>query len=255
MLSALLERLGSDAGDAYFLGGFGAGFGAGLGADLLPPTCVERVCLGGSFAIDQYYARTTPMRKQFETFKSLPEDLQKEALREGDLRLASQLAIATSADQRALTWGGFLIAAATASLGGGIALLTKTSPDITLSALALVFAAAILRAAWLAISTVVPASFALPGNHPASWLPNEWECNGTDERKIAQARAEQADHLDVCINENREYAEMNGRIMRHSFRWALWTLVVGASAFGVILAYRIVIMLACPQAATAAAST
>lgn len=62
-------------------------------------------------------------------------------------------------------------------------------------------------------------------------------------------------HLDVCINENREYAEKNGRIMRRSFRWALWTLVVGASAFGVILAYRIVMMLACPEAATVAAGT
>lgn len=186
------------------------------------------------------------MRNEFESFKTLPVELQKEALREGELRLAAQFATASAADQRALTWGGLLIAAATASLGGGIALLTKTPPDVGLALLALAFAGAILRAAWLALSTVVPASFALPGNHPCSWLPDQWECSGTDGVKIAQARAEQADHIDACITENRDYAEANGRIMRRSFTWALWTVLVSSVAFGAVLAYRLVHLLICP---------
>lgn len=178
------------------------------------------------------------MRNNFESFKTLPKSLQDEALREGEARIQAQFAAAGAADQRALTWGGFLIAAATAALGGGVALITKETPDFSLAILALLLAAALLRAAWLAISTALPVSFDFPGNSPSSWLPEAWACVGSDEDKIAQARTDQAQHLSEAITSNRLYADQNGQAMRKSFRWALISVSVGAFIFGALLIHR-----------------
>lgn len=69
------------------------------------------------------------MSKSFDTFSDLPIALQQEALREGERLLDAQFTAAIAADQRALTWAGFLIAAATAALGGGVALFNKNPVD------------------------------------------------------------------------------------------------------------------------------
>ena len=63
------------------------------------------------------------MGNTFETFSDLPDELQLEALREGEMLLQAQLTVATAADQRALTWGGLLLTGASATLGGAFAML------------------------------------------------------------------------------------------------------------------------------------
>lgn len=69
------------------------------------------------------------MSNKFDSFTDLPERLQVEALREGEMLLQAQLTIASAADQRGLTWGGLLLTGATAAIGAGVALLFKKGPN------------------------------------------------------------------------------------------------------------------------------
>lgn len=178
------------------------------------------------------------MSNSFDTFKDLPESLQKEAIREGEKLLDTQFLAATAADQRALTWGGFLIAAATGALGGGLVLLNKSQPDLLVGYAAMVFATAILRAAWLAIATVEPSLFGFPGNSPVNWLPSSWGCTGSENNKIEVARTEQATHLDTLIRENREQAASNAKGMKRSFKWAVRSLIFAGAVLFAVVTYR-----------------
>lgn len=130
------------------------------------------------------------MGNNFDSFSDLPEKLQAEALREGEMLLQAQLSVASAADQRALTWSGLLLTGATAALGGAFALLFNDPPDPALPYLALLFAGALFIAAWLSISTVAPRLFCMPGNRPGLWLPESWDCVGDDGTKLTQARRE-----------------------------------------------------------------
>jgi hypothetical protein len=165
------------------------------------------------------------MINSFDTFGDLPLALQQEAIREGERLLDAQFTAATAADQRALTWAGFLIAAATAALAGGVALFNKKPVDPLLGYSSIIFAISMLRAAWLAIKTVRPSKFAFPGNHPANWLPHEWDCVGTDQDKLKAASIDQARSLENCICENRDIAASKAGSMRESFQWAVWSVV------------------------------
>jgi hypothetical protein len=178
------------------------------------------------------------MRKNFDTFKDLPVSLQKEAIREGEKLLDTQFTAATTADQRALTWAGFLIAAATAALGGGVALFNGQHPDLVLGYGSILFGIAMLNAAWLAIQTVRPSKFGFPGNQPANWLPEEWDCVGSAKDKEQVARTDQARHLDACISDNRDAAEANAKEMHRSFEWALWSVVVAGFVLLAIVTHR-----------------
>lgn len=109
------------------------------------------------------------MINNFKSFSTLPEQLQVEALREGEARMQAQLAVATAADQRALTWGGLLVAAATGAIGGGLALIGKSTPDYVLGLLAVGFSFAMMIAAWHSLQTVQPGQFCLP-RQPSSQL-------------------------------------------------------------------------------------
>ncbi len=164
------------------------------------------------------------MGNSFDKFSDLPEVLQKEALREGEMLLQAQLTVASAADQRALTWGGLLLTGATASLGGAFALMFKTPPQPLITHSALLFAAELFIAAGLAISTVAPKLYCMPGNQPSSWLPDAWECKGDDEAKIAQARREQAAQLDKFIEENTAVARSRAGRMHWSFGMAFFAL-------------------------------
>jgi hypothetical protein len=178
------------------------------------------------------------MRKNFDTFADLPISLQKEAIREGEKLLDTQFTAATAADQRALTWAGFLIAAATAALGGGVALFNNHPPDLVLGYGSILFGIAMLKPAWTAIETVRPAKFGFPGNRPGHWLPDEWDCKGTAKEKEQQARTDQATHLDACICDNRDAAEERSRAMHSSFAWALWSVVVAGFVLLMIVTHR-----------------
>ncbi|MGN3974747.1 hypothetical protein [Tsuneonella sp. SYSU-LHT278] len=178
------------------------------------------------------------MSNDFASFKDLPADLQREALREGELRLQAQLAVATSADQRALTWAGLVLVAVTGSLGGGVALLGKESPDFGLATFALTFASSMMGAAWRALATVQPGLFCLPGNKPSNWLPEHWDGAGTENRWAVIARTEQAEQMSRHIEENAQRAAHRAREMQASFAIVGNTLYLAAIAFFGLLAFR-----------------
>lgn len=179
------------------------------------------------------------MSNEYEAISSLPEDVQVEIMREADLRLNAQLTVAIAADQRALTYGGFLIAAATGAIGGGIALLTKEEPDFGFSAIAIIFACGMLYASWEAIHTVMPNLFCLPGNRPGLWLPDQWESHGIHPPTIGRARIEQAKHIDKMIRDNASAAELAAKHMRRSFYAAILSTTLAAAVLVGIGLFRL----------------
>ena len=179
------------------------------------------------------------MSNEFESFSRLPTELQKEAIREGELRLQAQLQVATAADQRALTWGGLLVAAVTGALGGGLALVAKEQPDYVLGALAIGFALSMLKAAWKALDTVRPGLFCMPGNKPGNWLPENWACTGSTDRKCALARIDQAEQMTRHIGENAKTAGTKAAAMSASFRHAKRTITWAVEAIAVVLLIRL----------------
>src|SRR6476620_6138339 len=107
--------------------------------------------------------------KQFDGLRELDDEVLTEVVQEGRDRLAAQLQVATAADQRALTLGGFQITAATGAVAGGVALMTPDQPKEVLALVAFLFALAVLGLAGVALWTVVPRKFKIPGNQPLNW--------------------------------------------------------------------------------------
>lgn len=178
------------------------------------------------------------MSNDYESFSDLPIELQAEALREGEERIKAQLAIATASDARALAWGGLLVAAITASIGAGLAMLAKDRPDYILALVALGFGMSLLRAATMALDTVRPRSWHLPGSLPSHWLPEEWSPAGSDRRKVQQARAEQAQALSEGIEANAACAAKRAREMNASFHAASTSLTYAGLALFAVLAFK-----------------
>ena len=143
-------------------------------------------------------------------WKSANPDLVKEVLREGEVYLQGQLTLATSADQRAAVLGGIYTAAAAAIIAGLIAALATGQISAAISVGGILSAGLFLIAAGLCISTVLPADFYLPGNHPESWY-EDIDAN----RDLLESLGEEAEHYQGSINKNRTFLKRNaGR-----FRW------------------------------------
>lgn len=169
------------------------------------------------------------MDRTFDTFGELPEQLQIEALREAELRIQAQLSVAAAADQRALSWGGFLITASIAVLGSGFALFLGSNKHLGLAALALIIGSSLLGAASLALWSVRPGLFCLPGNRPGLWLPHQWDCKGSERRKIIQSRIDQAVQLDKHITENAKIAQRRAFLMLASYNVATFGIFAAAT--------------------------
>jgi hypothetical protein len=178
------------------------------------------------------------MSNDFDEFAKLPVELQLEAIREGEKRVEAQLQIATSADQRALAWGGLLVAAVTAALGAGIALTTKEKPDYPLAFLAIGFAGFLTWGAWTALSTARPEQYHVPGNRPAHWLPSAWKFTGSSVANMNRARREQAECLQEAIEHNATASAKKAANLLRSYDIAKWTMALGGAALLLILAIR-----------------
>lgn len=165
---------------------------------------------------------------KFEPLRRLPQDVLNEVVREGEIRLTAQLQMASSADQRALTIAGFEIAAATASLGGGIALAVGSNADLWLSLVAVVFAMAMAFSAREAVLSARPQKFHAPGNSPTGWLPENWLDGATKGYDLTQAKIEQAACLDEAIMGNALDMDAAGARVRKSLTWSIATVGLAA---------------------------
>ena len=177
------------------------------------------------------------MSKNFETFAELPVNLQKEAILKAN-GCSTRSLPPPPPRTNALLVGPALIAAATAALGGGVALFNKEPADLLLGYISILFGISFLKAAWTAVQTVRPSKFGFPGNWPENWLPAEWDCNGMAKEKEQTARTEQAHHINDCICENRDMAADKAKAMHRSFQWALWSIMVAGGALLITVTAR-----------------
>jgi len=175
--------------------------------------------------------------KQYDALRELDQKVLDEVVQEGRQRLDAQLQIATSADQRALTLAGFQITAATASLGGGIALMTADHPQQALAFVAILFALGMLGSAGTALWTVVPRKFKTVGNQPLNWTKDHWRWkeHGFD---LRAARVEQAACLEEQIAANQQYFRWTAQWMRISFVVTIGTAVAAAIFLAGVLCSR-----------------
>ena len=155
-----------------------------------------------------------------------------EVVREGEMMLAAQLAMATAADQRALTFSGFLIATGTAALGGTAAMILSTSPSWGLVLLGGGYAVGLIAAAGLAIWSAKPGLFSIVGNEPASWHPAQWRIGPAGPFSPKQARIEQAENLQSQLSSNAEDLKRNGRYMTLAVSLAFAATVIAALLLG-----------------------
>jgi hypothetical protein len=172
--------------------------------------------------------------KDYDGLRDLDDNVLGEVVREGEAKLEAQLQIATAADQRALTLASFQITAATAAVAGGVALMTSQQPDKLLALIAFLFALALLALAGLALWTVVPRKFKIPGNMPLNWRKDQWrwQDKGFD---IKAARIEQAACLEEQIATNREQLDGSAGLMRISFLGTIITAAISALLLMIIL--------------------
>ncbi len=171
---------------------------------------------------------------EFEQLLAYKQDVLGEIVREGELKLSSQLSVATAADSRALALIGFQIAAATASLGGTVALLFVTPLREYLIALGFFAALGLIVAAFIAIESVRPANFSFPGNQPENWLPNQWISNAAlpGDKSLERARIEQCFVLNNAINRNATDMLTNANKVKLSIDITFWTIAMAALFLG-----------------------
>lgn len=168
---------------------------------------------------------------EFEPLRELHPEVLAEIIREGEDRLKGQLQVATAADARALAIAGSQITAATAALGGGIALARGDKPDLWLAFLALFFACALLVAAYHAIQSNRPEKFSFPGNRPKFWLPERWMGASGKDFSIKQARIEQA----FCIDEGIEHNQVTMDAAARKVHWSMDLTLITTAAAAILL--------------------
>jgi hypothetical protein len=148
------------------------------------------------------------MESMARDWKSKNIELIQEASRHAEAKLAAQLQIATSADQRAAVLGGIYVAAATGIIG---ALASGAADNLgrPLMIGAFLSAAAFLIGAYLCIFAMLPISFDIPGNEPSNWYDDI-----DQNRDLKDAIGEQLDCFDEAIRENNRRVAKNARLFK-----------------------------------------
>ena len=153
------------------------------------------------------------------------KDMAVRVVEEGHKYISGQLALATSADQRAAALAGVFATAATALMAAGIVLVAEKIGGIGAATAIFVSAGGFLTGAFLCIRALMPIGIYIPGSEPTSW--REDLENG---RSLEDALHEEAEFLQEKIDENRTDISRNARL----FKWgALSGLAAPALGFGV----------------------
>jgi hypothetical protein len=138
--------------------------------------------------------------------------------------LSSQLEVAKSADQRAITASSVFAAAATAMIGFAA---TQGTLDISLptcvSALLLIAAAAFCAYA------ARPIDFYFPGNEPRCWWENVHD-------SIDESLQNELQVMQEMIDENSTYLRSNAEAIKTAMRLAIGAPLVGFALWLVVLA-------------------
>lgn len=166
---------------------------------------------------DTTYEDVMDQFKSLDGLREFDDDILKEVVREAELMMAAQLSVATASDQRALTWAGFVLTIAIASIGGS-ASLAIDGKQLPLAAISGAGAILMAISGYYAVRAVRPRKYSMPGNLPQNWLPEHWESGRT--RDFRQARIEQARTINGQIVKNAALAERNATDLNHSIHTA-----------------------------------
>lgn len=164
----------------------------------------------------------------FEPLLSLDQEVISKIVLEGEARLNAQLATANAADQRAMSFAGFLIGTTTATVGAAIALSISDKPRIFLITVAFAFACCLLIATFMAVNSVRPKKFSYPGNLPENWLPKEWNFPMSVNRNAKNAMIEQCYTLNQAICKNQSDMQKNAKKLKLSIDIAVWSTTTAA---------------------------
>jgi hypothetical protein len=161
---------------------------------------------------------------QTPNWKNANIDLVREAVAEGNAKLAAQLGIATSADQRASVLAGIYIAAAAGIIGAIAALAGKLAILVTIGGGAA--AISFVVGAFLCIFAMLPVKFWTAGNEP-----EEWYKDITNNTPMVEALGEQCEFVSRHIH-------ANNRIIERNASRFLFGAIIGAVApiIGVVVA-------------------
>jgi hypothetical protein len=159
-----------------------------------------------------------------DQLRMLDNKILAEVVREGEARLSAQFAAATAADQRGAAWSGFVITLTVASVSA-TASLGLDGKNFALAVISGLLSGLLAIAAMVAVRTIRPMPFHLPGNLPENWLPREWEAGRKQDMK--QARVEQARCLNNQIDDNAVWANHVAKELAFS---------MGLTAISVLLA-------------------
>lgn len=156
-------------------------------------------------------------------------DLVARVVSEGETYLAGQLTLATSSDQRASMLAGVFTAAGTALLVGLITLAVTKDISAAVKYPAYlgggVAAVLFILAAAFCIMATFPVKFWLPGNQPQSWYGDV-----QTGKELTPALAEEAEHIQSKIAENRATLQTNAT----RFKWGA-ALGIAAPLIGAAL--------------------
>jgi len=155
------------------------------------------------------------------------EAMAREIVREGEAYLQGQVAIATSADQRAVVLAGIYIATGTAILVALIAAVGKASPPAPIIAGGIVWALFFLAGGGLCIGTALPVDFYLPGT-----FPSKWYADVAEGKALTTGLGEMAQAIDEEIADNNAVIERNARRYRRGALIGLFAPVAAAAAWG-----------------------
>ena len=156
------------------------------------------------------------------------DDLIREAMRNGEDYLRTQMQIALAADQRAISLGGILAAAASVVLGF---LFTDTDRlTDALSYVCLFLSIGLGIASGLAFYAARPVPMKSIGNTPSNWYEDI-----KNERPLSEAILEEVHYIDKSIIENTIIIEKNAEFFKFAMITAAATVVISALA-GVVFA-------------------
>jgi hypothetical protein len=154
-------------------------------------------------------------------------DLIREACRHGESKLAAQVQIATSADQRATVLAGIYVAASTGVIGA-LATSSAIIGNLPLLVGGGITAGAFLVAAVLNIFGTLPVDFYVPGNDPHEWYPDI-----EADRDVGAAIGEQAAHFDDQIAKNNVVMKRNALFFRSGALIGICAPIIGLIAAGI----------------------
>jgi hypothetical protein len=164
-------------------------------------------------------------------WEMMPEEVQEEVLRQGEMRVHATQGLAQAADQRAVTTMGVLGAVAVALLAAAATLISAGHPDWLLISAPASVALGLIAAAAMSAKAMAPVDFMPPGAQPSRMF----EADISDRRRFRAALIHSAER---AIDYNKERILCSSRWFKGSLWLALLSVLVGLALIGAWAAVR-----------------